>query len=77
MHTHTHTHTPCDTGRQTHTAHSAQHTAHTWYDRPQVKTRVETVSDRGVTTVKEQLADGMPLMILYGHKNWVRLASSR
>ena len=37
----------------------------------QVKTRIEMVSERGVTSVKEQLADGMPLVILYGHKNWV------
>ena len=34
---------------------------------------MESVSERGVVSVKEQLADGMPLMILYGHKNWVRL----
>ena len=39
------------------------------------RVQVKTVETRG-DVQKEVLADGMPQMILYGHKNWVRLACS-
>ena len=62
-------------------------TEHAWRDRmhPSLHARmharvharvqVKTVERKG-DVQKEVLADGMPQMILYGHKNWVRLASS-
>ena len=43
--------------------------------RAQVK-KLERARSLSVQVQKEVLADGMPQMILYGHKNWVRLASS-
>ena len=53
-------------------------TEHAWRDRMHIacnaRVQVKTVERKG-DVQKEVLADGMPQMILYGHKNWVRLAS--
>ena len=48
---------------------------HAWPDRMHARVQVKEVHTKG-DVQKEVLADGMPQMILYGHKNWVRLASS-
>jgi hypothetical protein len=44
-------------------------------NRMHARVQVKEVHTKG-DVQKEVLADGMPQMILYGHKNWVRLASS-
>ena len=75
--THAHTRRAAPAGRRTRRTARREHAwpEHAWPDRMHARVQVKEVHTKG-DVQKEVLADGMPQMILYGHKNWVRLASS-